>query len=127
MPARLPNATLPLLVLFWSAPKPMATLSVPALDPDRDALTVLNHALGGGMASRLFQEIVAAVSHHAQRRAWGSVVAGARMPQTHPSSHAQLSPPVVAAGPVSTSSTVFTTASAFPAAGRRRRDQLPAR
>ena len=31
--------------------------SVPALDPDRDALTVLNHALGGGMASRLFQEI----------------------------------------------------------------------
>jgi predicted Zn-dependent peptidase len=31
--------------------------SVPALDPDRDALTVMNHALGGGMASRLFQEI----------------------------------------------------------------------
>jgi predicted Zn-dependent peptidase len=31
--------------------------SVAALDPDRDALTVMNHALGGGMASRLFQEI----------------------------------------------------------------------
>jgi predicted Zn-dependent peptidase len=31
--------------------------AVPALDPDRDALTVMNHALGGGMASRLFQEI----------------------------------------------------------------------
>jgi predicted Zn-dependent peptidase len=31
--------------------------SVPSLDPDRDALTVMNHALGGGMASRLFQEI----------------------------------------------------------------------
>ena len=31
--------------------------SVPTLDPDRDALTVMNHALGGGMASRLFQEI----------------------------------------------------------------------
>jgi len=28
-----------------------------ALDPDRYALTVLNQALGGGMASRLFQEI----------------------------------------------------------------------
>ncbi|MDQ1479914.1 MAG: hypothetical protein QOI44_775 [Actinomycetota bacterium] len=31
--------------------------SVASLDPDRDALTVMNHALGGGMASRLFQEI----------------------------------------------------------------------
>ena len=31
--------------------------SVPALDPDRDALTVVNQALGGGMASRLFQEV----------------------------------------------------------------------
>jgi predicted Zn-dependent peptidase len=31
--------------------------SVPALDPDRDALAVVNQALGGGMASRLFQEI----------------------------------------------------------------------
>jgi predicted Zn-dependent peptidase len=31
--------------------------SVPSLDPARDALTVMNHALGGGMASRLFQEI----------------------------------------------------------------------
>ena len=31
--------------------------SVANLDPDRDALTVMNHALGGGMASRLFQEI----------------------------------------------------------------------
>jgi predicted Zn-dependent peptidase len=30
---------------------------VPTLDPDRDAVTVMNHALGGGMASRLFQEI----------------------------------------------------------------------
>jgi len=28
-----------------------------ALDPDRYALTVLNQVLGGGMASRLFQEI----------------------------------------------------------------------
>src|SRR5436190_18566443 len=31
--------------------------SVPALDPDRDALAVVNQAFGGGMASRLFQEI----------------------------------------------------------------------
>ncbi|MGQ0825964.1 MAG: M16 family metallopeptidase [Actinomycetota bacterium] len=31
--------------------------AVPALDPDRYALTVVNQALGGGMASRLFQEI----------------------------------------------------------------------
>jgi predicted Zn-dependent peptidase len=31
--------------------------SFAALDPDRDALTVLNQVLGGGMSSRLFQEI----------------------------------------------------------------------
>jgi len=31
--------------------------SVPALDPDRDALAVVNQAFGGGMASRLFQEV----------------------------------------------------------------------
>ena len=31
--------------------------AVPALDPDRYALTVVNQALGGGMSSRLFQEI----------------------------------------------------------------------
>jgi predicted Zn-dependent peptidase len=31
--------------------------SFPALDPDRYALTVLNQVLGGGMSSRLFQEI----------------------------------------------------------------------
>jgi len=31
--------------------------SVPVLDPDRHALTVVNQALGGGMASRLFQEV----------------------------------------------------------------------
>jgi predicted Zn-dependent peptidase len=31
--------------------------SVAALDPDRDALAVVNQALGGGMASRLFQEV----------------------------------------------------------------------
>jgi predicted Zn-dependent peptidase len=31
--------------------------SIPALDPDRDALVVVNQALGGGMASRLFQEV----------------------------------------------------------------------
>jgi predicted Zn-dependent peptidase len=31
--------------------------SFPTLDPDRDALTVVNQALGGGMASRLFQEV----------------------------------------------------------------------
>jgi len=31
--------------------------SVPSLDPDRDAITVVNQALGGGMASRLFQEV----------------------------------------------------------------------
>ncbi len=31
--------------------------SVAALDPDRYALTVVNQALGGGMSSRLFQEI----------------------------------------------------------------------
>jgi predicted Zn-dependent peptidase len=31
--------------------------ALPVLDPDRYALTVLNQALGGGMASRLFQEV----------------------------------------------------------------------
>lgn len=31
--------------------------ALPMLDPDRYALTVLNQALGGGMSSRLFQEI----------------------------------------------------------------------
>ena len=31
--------------------------ALPALDPDRYALTVVNQALGGGMSSRLFQEI----------------------------------------------------------------------
>jgi predicted Zn-dependent peptidase len=31
--------------------------SLPALDPDRYALTVVNQVLGGGMSSRLFQEI----------------------------------------------------------------------
>jgi predicted Zn-dependent peptidase len=31
--------------------------SIAALDPDRDALAVVNQALGGGMASRLFQEV----------------------------------------------------------------------
>ena len=31
--------------------------SLPALDPDRYALTVVNQALGGGMSSRLFQEV----------------------------------------------------------------------
>jgi len=31
--------------------------ALPALDPDRYALTVLNQVLGGGMSSRLFQEI----------------------------------------------------------------------
>ena len=31
--------------------------ALPALDPDRYALTVLNQALGGGMSSRLFQEV----------------------------------------------------------------------
>jgi len=31
--------------------------SIAALDPDRYALTVVNQALGGGMSSRLFQEI----------------------------------------------------------------------
>jgi predicted Zn-dependent peptidase len=31
--------------------------SIPQLDPDRYALTVLNQALGGGMSSRLFQEV----------------------------------------------------------------------
>jgi len=31
--------------------------SLPTLDPDRDALAVVNQALGGGMASRLFQEV----------------------------------------------------------------------
>ena len=30
---------------------------LPALDPDRYAFTVLNQALGGGMSSRLFQEV----------------------------------------------------------------------
>jgi predicted Zn-dependent peptidase len=31
--------------------------ALPALDPDRYALTIVNQVLGGGMASRLFQEI----------------------------------------------------------------------
>jgi len=31
--------------------------AIPALDPDRYALTVVNQVLGGGMSSRLFQEI----------------------------------------------------------------------
>jgi len=31
--------------------------SLPRLDPDREALDVLNHCLGGGMSSRLFDEI----------------------------------------------------------------------
>jgi predicted Zn-dependent peptidase len=31
--------------------------ALPALDPDRYAFTVLNQALGGGMSSRLFQEV----------------------------------------------------------------------
>ena len=31
--------------------------AIPAMDPDRYALTVLNQAFGGGMSSRLFQEI----------------------------------------------------------------------
>jgi predicted Zn-dependent peptidase len=31
--------------------------AIPALDPDRYALTVLNQALGGGMSSRLFQHV----------------------------------------------------------------------
>ncbi len=35
----------------------LGTRALPALDPDRYALTVVNQALGGGMASRLFQKI----------------------------------------------------------------------
>ncbi len=35
----------------------MGVRSFPGLDPDRYALTVANQALGGGMSSRLFQEI----------------------------------------------------------------------
>jgi predicted Zn-dependent peptidase len=31
--------------------------ALPTLDPDRYAFTVLNQALGGGMSSRLFQEV----------------------------------------------------------------------
>jgi predicted Zn-dependent peptidase len=31
--------------------------AIPHLDPDRYAITVLNQALGGGMSSRLFQEV----------------------------------------------------------------------
>jgi predicted Zn-dependent peptidase len=31
--------------------------AIPALDPDRYALTVVNQVLGGGMSSRLFQEV----------------------------------------------------------------------
>jgi len=33
------------------------TRALPAMDPDRYALTIVNQAFGGGMASRLFQEI----------------------------------------------------------------------
>jgi predicted Zn-dependent peptidase len=61
MPAR-PERTHP----GWREPEPLAVVhrpteqahvvlglrSIPALDPDRDALTVVNQALGGGMASR---------------------------------------------------------------------------
>ncbi len=35
----------------------VGTRALPQLDPDRYALTVLNQALGGGMSSRLFQEV----------------------------------------------------------------------
>jgi predicted Zn-dependent peptidase len=35
----------------------MGMRALPALDPDRYALTVVNQALGGGMSSRLFQEV----------------------------------------------------------------------
>lgn len=35
----------------------LGTRALPALDPDRYALTVVNQALGGGMASRLFQKV----------------------------------------------------------------------
>ena len=35
----------------------MGTRGIPREDPDRYALTVLNQALGGGMSSRLFQEV----------------------------------------------------------------------
>src|SRR5258708_260303 len=59
-----------------SSPNPINAMD-PAMMPPTIAMT----------ASRLFQPIVAAVSPHAHRRAWGSVTAGARDSQSHPSPH----------------------------------------
>ena len=35
----------------------MGGRSVQRLDPDRDALDIANHVLGGGLSSRLFDEV----------------------------------------------------------------------
>jgi predicted Zn-dependent peptidase len=54
------DATEPLVVLHRPTEQDHIVLgmrALPALDPDRYAFTVLNQALGGGMASRLFQEV----------------------------------------------------------------------
>jgi predicted Zn-dependent peptidase len=55
-----PSAPQPLVVLNRETEQAHVVTGVralPALDPDRYALTVVNQVLGGGMSSRLFQEI----------------------------------------------------------------------
>ena len=55
-----PGAPQPLVVLNRDTEQAHVVTGVralPALDPDRYALTVVNQVLGGGMSSRLFQEI----------------------------------------------------------------------
>ncbi|HEX5095918.1 MAG TPA: pitrilysin family protein [Acidimicrobiia bacterium] len=55
-----PPSVVPLEVVHRDSEQAHVVLGVraiPAMDPDRYALTVLNQAFGGGMSSRLFQEI----------------------------------------------------------------------
>ena len=55
-----PDAAAPVTVVHRSTEQAHVVVGLPALDrhdPDRWALSVLDHALGGGMASRLFQTI----------------------------------------------------------------------
>ncbi len=70
----------------------MGTNGLPRTDPDRFALLVVNTALGGGMSSRLFQEIrekrglaYSAYSYHAQYTEAG--LFGAYVGTTPPSAH----------------------------------------
>ena len=55
-----PGASDPVVVLHRDTEQTHVVTGVralPALDPDRYALTIMNQVLGGGMSSRLFQEI----------------------------------------------------------------------